>query len=130
MMQIVDDEAEAREPVRRALEEHGAEVVSVRSADEALEAIRQQRPDVLVSDIGMPTRNGYELMRAIRGLPRGRGGGLPAIALTAFGTAEDRARVLKAGFMMHLAKPVEPSELIAAVAAMAGRQDPGSSREG
>ena len=121
MVLVVDDELEAREPVRRLLEEHGAEVISVRSADEALDAIQRQRPDLLVSDIGMPGRDGYELIRAVRALPERRGGRIPAIALTAFGTTADRERALRAGYVTHLAKPVEAAELIAAVAALATR---------
>jgi two-component system CheB/CheR fusion protein len=133
MVLVVDDDPDAREPVRRLLEHHGAEVVTVKSADEALEAIQQQRPDVLVSDIGMPGRDGYDLIGAIRALPPGRGGKIPAIALTAFGTAEDRERALRAGYMTHLAKPVEAADLLAAIAGLipvppaqpdAGKVDP------
>jgi len=118
MVLVVDDEPEAREPIRRVLEEYGAEVLAVRSADEALDAIQQQRPDVLVSDISMPKRDGYYLIRAIRALPPGQGGRVPAIALAAFGTTEDRERALRRGYTSHLTKPVGPSELIAAVAAL------------
>ncbi|HEU5182474.1 MAG TPA: chemotaxis protein CheB [Candidatus Polarisedimenticolia bacterium] len=118
MVLIVDDELEAREPVRRLLEEHGAEVLAVRSADEALEAIQQQRPDVLVSDIAMPGRDGYWLIRAIRSLPPGNGGRIPAIALTAFGTPEACERALQAGYTTHLTKPVGAAELVAALAAL------------
>ncbi len=112
---VVDDEPEAREPVRLVLEEAGAEVVAVASADEAFEAVRQQRPDALVSDIAMPGQDGYELMRRIRALPPGRGGRVPAIALTAYAAPEDRDRALSAGFKAHLAKPVDPAVLVAAV---------------
>jgi PAS domain S-box-containing protein len=116
---VVDDEPDAREPVRRVLEEAGAEVVAVASAEEAMEAVRQQRPDVLVSDIGMPGQDGYDLIRSIQALPPGRGGQVPAIALTAYAAAEDRDRALQAGYRTHLAKPVEPAVLIAAIAALA-----------
>ena len=119
MVLVVDDEPDAREPVRRVLEEAGAEVVAVASAAEALEAVRQQRPDVLVSDVAMPGGDGYQLMRSIRELPPGRGGRVPAIALTAYTTAADRERALSAGFNLHVGKPVEPAALIAAVAALA-----------
>ena len=118
MVLVVDDEPDAREPVRRVLEEAGAEVVAVSSAAEALAALRQQRPDVLVSDIGMPDQDGYELMRSIQALPPGRGGRVPAIALSSYAASEDRDRALLAGFKAHLAKPVEPSVLIAAIAAL------------
>jgi two-component system, chemotaxis family, CheB/CheR fusion protein len=115
---VVDDEAEAREPVRRVLEEHGAEVLAVMSADDALDAIRQQRPDVLVSDIAMPRRDGYDLIRTVRALPPTEGGRISAIALTAFGTSEDRERSLREGYDIHLTKPVGQAELVAAVAAL------------
>ena len=123
---VVDDDPDAREPVRRVLEEAGAEVLAVASKEEAMEAVRQQRPDVLVSDIAMPGQDGYDLMRGIRLLPPGRGGQLPAIALTAYATPEDRDRTLAAGFMTHLAKPVESTVLLAAVAALvAPKRKPG-----
>jgi CheY-like chemotaxis protein len=118
---MVDDDMDAREALRHALEEAGAEVVAVGSADEAAAAMRQRRPDVLVSDIGMPGRDGYDLVRSIRALPRDRGGRVPAIALTAYASSEDRDRALRAGFDLHLAKPVESAELIAAVALLVSR---------
>jgi CheY-like chemotaxis protein len=76
---------------------------------------------VLISDIGMTEMDGYDLLRNVRSLPAESGGAIPAIALTAFARSEDRTRALLAGFLAHLAKPVEPSELIATVAAVAGR---------
>jgi len=76
---------------------------------------------VILSDIGMPNVDGYELLRRVRALGAARGGGLPAIALTAFARSEDRTRALRAGFLMHIAKPVEPAELAAAVASVVGR---------
>ncbi len=79
------------------------------------------RPHVLVSDIGMPTVDGYQLLRLVRALGHARGGGVPAIALTAFARSEDRTRALHAGFLVHVAKPVEPAELVAAVASVVGR---------
>lgn len=118
MVLLVDDEPDAREPVRRALEEAGAEVVAVASADEAVSAVRQQRPDVLVSDIGMPVEDGYELMRRIRALPPERGGLLPAIALTSYGAVEDRDRAFSVGYQSHVVKPAETGLLVAAVAAL------------
>ncbi len=126
---VVDDEPDALEPVRRVLQEAGAEVVAVASTEEALEAVRQQRPDVVLSDIAMPGRDGYELIRAIRAMPPGRGGRVPAIALTAYAARADRERALEAGFDAHLAKPVEPAALIAAIAAAGqplGDAKPGS----
>ena len=130
---VVDNEPHAREPVRRLLEEAGAEVVAVASVDEALEALQSQRPDVLVSDIAMPGKDGYHLIGAIRALSRARGGRTPAIALTACGTVADRALALGAGFQRHLVKPVEPAVLIAAVTALASsaktRKDRAEPRE-
>ena len=91
------------------------------TAETALPAIEHDRPDVLVSDIGMPGVDGYELLRRVRALGEARGGKLPAIALTAFARSEDRTRALRAGFQVHVSKPVEPSELIATVASIVGR---------
>lgn len=122
---VVDDEAEAREPVRRVLEEAGAETVAVRSVDEALEAIKRQEPDIVVSDIGMPGKDGYDFIRAVRAQPPKSGGLIPAIALTAFATTEDRDRALAAGYSTHLAKPIEAAELVAVVAAMVSRRPSG-----
>lgn len=119
---VVDDDADAHEPIRRVLEDYGAEVVAVRSVTAALDAIPQHRPDVLVSDINMPGRDGYDLIRAVRALPRHRGGATPAIALTAFGTAEERARALNAGYMNHFAKPIEATVLVAVVAGLGARR--------
>jgi len=90
-------------------------------AEDALELIERERPHVLVSDIGMPNVDGYELLKRVRTLGAARGGNLPAIALTAFARSEDRTRALRAGFLVHVSKPVEPSELVATVASVAGR---------
>jgi CheY-like chemotaxis protein len=86
--------------------------VAAESAAQALQCLPVEKPDVLMSDIGMPVEDGYALIRQVRALPEERGGNVPAIALTAFARAEDRRRALLAGFQMHLAKPVEPSELL------------------
>ena len=118
---VVDDEPDARELVERVLTECGAEVVSASSADEALPLVRRERPDVLVSDIGMPGTDGYQLLKRVRALGQAGGGATPAIALTAFARSEDRTRALRAGFLVHVAKPVEPSELVATVASVTGR---------
>ncbi len=116
---VVDDEPDTQVALRLILEEADAESIVAGSADEALDVIKERRPNVIVSDIGMPGRNGYELLRAIRALPATRGGRIPAIALTAYATSEDRERALSAGFQTHLAKPVEPGTLISAIAALA-----------
>jgi CheY-like chemotaxis protein len=91
------------------------------SAQEALRAFEEQVPDVLISDIGMPGMDGYELLKRVRARSADRGGRTPAIALTAFARSEDRTRALRAGFLVHLPKPVEPSELVATVASLACR---------
>jgi CheY-like chemotaxis protein len=83
--------------------------------------MRAQQPDVLISDIGMPGHDGYELIGAIRRLPAEAGGTVPAAAITAFARSEDRRRAMLAGFQTHIAKPVEPIELITVIASLAGR---------
>ena len=117
----VDDEPDACLLIKRVLAECNADVVTSTSATEALTLVEQQRPHVLVSDIGMPGVDGYELLKRVRALGTERGGNVAAIALTAFARSEDRTRALRAGFGHHLSKPVEPSELIATVASVAGR---------
>jgi CheY-like chemotaxis protein len=91
------------------------------SATEALALIAQRPFDVIISDIGMPERDGYQLMRAIRAMPPDRGGRTPAIAVTAFARSEDRTRALLCGYQVHLAKPIEPHELVVTVASLAGK---------
>jgi PAS domain S-box-containing protein len=118
---VVDDEADARDLIRRIVEECGAEVLTAGSAMEALQMVEQDRPHVLVSDIGMPGVDGYEFLRRVRALGEAKGGKVHAIALTAFARSEDRTRALRAGFLYHVSKPVEPSELIATLASAAGR---------
>jgi PAS domain S-box-containing protein len=118
---VVDDEPDARALLAHLLGERGAQVQTAASADEALQALAQRPPDVLVSDIGMPGRDGYALMRELRALPAAAGGATPAIALTAFARSEDRTRAMLAGYQLHVAKPIEPEELVAALASLAGR---------
>jgi PAS domain S-box-containing protein len=118
---VVDDELDARDIIRRVLSECHAEVLIASSADEALGILERERPHVIVSDIGMPGVDGYELLRRVRSLGADRGGAVPAIALTAFARSEDRVRALRAGFQVHVAKPVQPSELVATVASVLGR---------
>jgi PAS domain S-box-containing protein len=122
---VIDDQADARELVARVLSECGAEVTSSDDAAETLRLVETIRPDVLISDIGMPRVDGFELLRRVRALGASRGGMLPAIALTAFARTEDRTRALRAGFLMHIAKPVEAAELIASVASITGRTGEG-----
>jgi PAS domain S-box-containing protein len=115
----VDDEADAREIIKRLLESCGARVDTASSAAEGLELFQRNRYDVVLSDIGMPDEDGFSLIRKIRELDHSSGNRTPAVAFTAFARADDRIRVLRAGYQMHLAKPVEPVELAAAVAALA-----------
>ena len=118
---VVDDQPDACELVARLLSECGATVVTAPDAQQALALLQDAHPDVLLSDIGMPGMDGYELLRRVRSLDAARGGCTPAIAMTAFARSEDRTRALRAGFQVHVAKPVEPSELVATVASVAGR---------
>ncbi|MEW4566237.1 PAS domain-containing protein [Tautonia sp. JC769] len=116
---VLDDEPDARQLIRRVLSECDAEIALASSAAEALGLIEQFRPDVIVSDIGMPDQDGYDFMRQVRTKRNSRD--LPAAALTAFARPEDRKQALLAGFQTHVAKPVDPSELVAVVASLAGR---------
>jgi len=122
---IVDDEPDARNLIERILADRSASVIKADSADEAMRLIRSERPDLLLSDIGMPHKDGYDLIRSVRALPLDEGGRTPAIALTAFARSEDRTRAMMAGYQVHLSKPVEPSELIATVASLVGRTGSG-----
>jgi signal transduction histidine kinase/CheY-like chemotaxis protein len=118
---VVDDEPDARDLVRRFLQQHQAEVITARSASEALDALAAHKPDLVVSDISMPEMDGYQLMRAIRSLPDEHLRRVPAVALTAFARTEDRTRAMLAGFNVHLSKPIEPVELNATIASLTGR---------
>lgn len=118
---IVDDEVDSRELIVAALEEYEAKVFAVASASEALEAVSQFKPDVLVSDIGMPLEDGYSLICRIRQLSVEQGGQIPALALTAYARTEDRMKAIASGFQMHIPKPVEPAELATVVASLARR---------
>lgn len=120
---VVDDEADLRELVTFILEEFGAKVTVTASAQEALAALQQAIPDVLLSDIGMPGVDGYMLMRQIRALPPEQGGQVKAIALTAYAGEYNQQQALEAGFQLHLAKPVEPEKLVNAIARLVGRTD-------
>lgn len=120
---LVEDEADARELVQRILEERGVTVDAVATADEALLAFQIARPHVIVSDIGLPGQDGYDLMRKLRALESSHYGTplTPAAALTALARTEDRKRALMAGFQAHIAKPVDPLELLFLIASLSGR---------
>ncbi|HEU4407860.1 MAG TPA: ATP-binding protein [Polyangiaceae bacterium] len=121
---VVDDEPDARELLAAMLAQCKAEVRTASSAAEALELLRAFRPDVLVSDVGMPGEDGYSLLDRVRALAPGEGGRTPAVALTAYARSEDRSRALLAGFNMHVAKPIDPTELLIVLANVAGRLGP------
>jgi CheY-like chemotaxis protein len=113
---VVEDNTDTRDFIKIVLQQSGAEVRTVASVSEAMKCLAQSSPDVLLSDIGMPGEDGYQLIRQVRDVEQQRGGKIPAIALTAYARLEDRMQALSAGFQMHLSKPVVPSELVQAVA--------------
>ncbi|MEW6733381.1 MAG: response regulator [Acidobacteriota bacterium] len=113
---VIEDEADTRDMLALILRQYEAEVRATSSASQAIEIFKQWLPDVLVSDIAMPEIDGYELIQLIRDLPVHQGGRIPAIALTAHAKSEDRLRALSTGFNMHVAKPIEPIELITVIA--------------
>ncbi len=116
---VVDDDTDSRELISFVLEQYGAQVTAVASASEGFEALCRLKPDVLVSDIGMPQEDGYSLIGKVRALDANEGGQTPAIALTAYARDEDHKQALSAGFQMHMAKPVEPGELAKVLARLA-----------
>lgn len=116
---VVDDNDDSIELVRIILEEYGTKVVTASSAREALKAITELKPDILISDIAMPSEDGYWLIRQIRGLPDEQGSSIPAIALTACVAQDERRRSLEAGFQIYLSKPTDPYELVEVVATLA-----------
>jgi len=116
---VVDDDADARDLVTAVLGQSGAEVMTASSTVEALDALGRARPHVLVSDLSMPGDDGYALLQRVRALGLDREGRLPAVALTAFARAEDRARALAVGYAVHVSKPVEPNALVEVVARLA-----------
>ena len=123
---VVDDCQLVRATVTAMLEHYGAAVTAVGSADEALEALVRERPDVLVSDLAMPDKGGYWLIGKVRALPPERGGATPAAALTGFTGPEHRATILRAGFQYHIEKPVSLEKLAGVVALLALKAPPPS----
>jgi PAS domain S-box-containing protein len=115
---FVDDQPEAREVVSLVLGHCGAKVIAVETADQAMRTLRSVKPDVLISDVGLPGEDGYALIRQVRALGPSGGGNVPAVALTAYARPEDQLRAKHEGFQVHLAKPVEPDELVALVASL------------
>jgi PAS domain S-box-containing protein len=119
---VVDDDADALEVMALILRQAGAEVVTAATAATALSALKSWRPDALLSDIGLPDHDGYDLIAQVRALTEREGGRTPAAALTAYARPEDRARTLAAGFQTHISKPVEPRELVTVVRALVSRR--------
>jgi signal transduction histidine kinase/DNA-binding response OmpR family regulator len=119
---VVDDEADSRDLVTAILTRCGGKVRCCESAAEALKTFREWKPDLLVSDIGMPNEDGYELIKKLRKLRLKRAKEIPVVALTAYATDDDRERTLSAGFQMHVAKPIEPEALVRSIAGAAGRK--------
>lgn len=119
---ILDDEADTRNLLTRLLADCKAEVRSMSNAADAIEAFKRDKPDLILSDIGMPGVDGYQFIHEVRECEAEQGGATPAIALTAFARSEDRTRAMMAGYNMHIAKPIETRELLATVANLAGRR--------
>ena len=117
---IVDDDSDARDLMQRLLQLAGATVSMASSASEAMARILAERPDVLVCDIGMPGEDGYTFIRRLRSIEQTQGRALPAVALSAYARSDDRTKAIRSGFQNHLAKPVEPAELLAVVSSLAG----------
>jgi len=118
---FVDDEPDAREVVTATFRETGAEISTAGDVEEALRLLESFKPNILISDIAMPAHDGYELIRRVRVLPPDKGGKIPAIALTAFVRAQERLKVLSAGYQRHVPKPLQPLELAIVVASLTGR---------
>ena len=119
---VVDDELDSRELITAILTRCGSEVRCSESAAEAIQAVREWKPDLLVSDIGMPKEDGYSLIQKLRKMKSKGAREIPAVALTAYATVEDRDRALKAGFQVHVAKPIEPEGLVRSIAGAVGRK--------
>jgi CheY-like chemotaxis protein len=118
---VVDDETDAIDLIAMELAQHGAHVTGVTTAAQALVALEQSEFDLLISDIGMPDTDGYDLMRQVRRRELGKQRRLPAVALTAYARVQDRMRAILAGYNTHISKPVEANELVTVVASLAGR---------
>jgi len=124
---VVDDDRDGLILVREILESVGARVTAMQSSSEVIDQIQRVRPNILVADLGMPVMDGFELIKRIRRLPDRTVGEIPAAALTAYARSEDRVKALESGFQIHLAKPVDPAELVASIAALVKRLAGGNS---
>jgi CheY-like chemotaxis protein/two-component sensor histidine kinase len=118
---VVEDHEDTSELLASIVHQQGAEVRRSSSVDEALEVLSRWRPDVILSDIGMPEWDGYQFIEKLRRLPADRGGAIPAAAITSYATEEDRRRALAMGYQLHVAKPVKPDDIIDAVSRLSGR---------
>ena len=123
---IVDDDPDAAELLSEGLRGQGASVVAVPGAAAAFRAFQAERPDIVLSDIAMPNEDGLALIQRIRALPSDRGGRVPAIAVSAYARADDRERSLEAGFQLHVSKPIDIEQLVAAIASLAGHSNHGA----
>jgi len=120
---VVDDDSDTRQMLKAVLSECQAHVIIAASAAEAIDEIERRKPDVLVSDLGMPEHDGYQLIKKVRGMESAdHTARIPALALTAYAKAEDRVRALASGYQVHLSKPVEPAEFVLVIADLAGRR--------
>ena len=118
---VVDDDADAREVISTILSQTGAEVATASSAAQAIDLVDRWVPNVLISDIGMPGEDGYQLIRKLRARSADKSTQIPAIALTAFTRSQDRLRALSSGYQTHVTKPIEPLELVTVIASLTQR---------
>lgn len=125
---LVEDDHDTREALAACLRLHAAEVLEAACAQDAFLLLETRRPDLILSDLGMPDIDGYELMQAVRALPPERGGRIPSIAVTAHDRPDDRRRSLRAGYLLHVAKPVDPGGLVRLVAATVRAEARGGGR--
>src|SRR4029079_5000347 len=112
---IVEDDDDSRDMLATILKFHGADVLTAENVPDGFETFRSTRPDILISDVGLPEKDGYDLIRHIRSLPKDEGGQTPAIALTGYAGMNDQLQALRAGYQEHLAKPIDTEKLISAI---------------
>jgi len=121
---VIDDELDARELIRRILAQQEASVITAARAADGLELLKTEKPDIVISDISMPEKNGYQFIAEVRNLSAENGGTIPAIALTAFAHPDDRTKMMSAGYQKHLSKPVDSVALITAIDNLVGSKKP------